>query len=137
MGQPATREGLRRAGQIIRARRLALGLRQEDLAERVHVSRPLISNYERGTVQTPDPAVLARLERALGLAEGTLRQIAYGVPSPTIIIDDHEHQIDPTLHRIVDAYSSLRSPEARRKLAEYVEIYVAGMQRKEKEHDES
>lgn len=48
----------------IRARRLAAGMTQAELAREAQVSQPNLSAYENGR-RSPTPAVVARLERAL------------------------------------------------------------------------
>lgn len=64
-------------GPTIRARRLALGLTQEQLAERVstpadYVRQGEISRIESGRVKFPAPARLARIALALGMQPGDL-----------------------------------------------------------------
>lgn len=58
-------------GDAIRRLRIARGLSQRQLAEQVHVSRPLISYIEKGTVN-PSVASLQRLAEALDVPVGAL-----------------------------------------------------------------
>ena len=54
-------------GEIIQARRTALGLSQEGLAELVGVSRQAVSKWELGDA-VPDTDKLVPLARALGVS---------------------------------------------------------------------
>ena len=58
-------------GERIRARRLELGMKQDELAERLHVTRQTISNYERGSSE-PDLDTLQRLAEALAVNRNQL-----------------------------------------------------------------
>ncbi|MEE1525445.1 MAG: helix-turn-helix transcriptional regulator, partial [Lacticaseibacillus paracasei] len=51
--------------QVIRERRLALGLTQEELANKIGVSAPAVSKWEKG-VSYPDITLLPALARILG-----------------------------------------------------------------------
>jgi transcriptional regulator with XRE-family HTH domain len=55
-----------RMGERLRSQRLAKGLSQAQLAERVGVEQGSISKYEGGRIQI-DPSVLKRLSRELEL----------------------------------------------------------------------
>jgi predicted ATPase/transcriptional regulator with XRE-family HTH domain len=59
-------------GALLRHYRLAVGLSQEDLAERARMSVSGIGALERGVRQTPYPATVARLARALALPEAEI-----------------------------------------------------------------
>ena len=54
-------------GSIIAARRRELGLTQEELADRVQVTRQSISNIERGK-QIPSYTILIRITSILGIS---------------------------------------------------------------------
>ena len=54
-------------GKRLRAQRAALGLKQDELAARLFVTRQTISNYERG-LSEPDLDTLRRLAEALEIA---------------------------------------------------------------------
>ena len=58
-------EHRRRLGNEIRKRRIALGLSQEELAERVDCHRNYVGNVERGE-QNATIDMVARFARALG-----------------------------------------------------------------------
>jgi transcriptional regulator with XRE-family HTH domain len=58
-------------GRVIRFRRKALGLTQEELAERAGLGRHAIQLYEQG-LREPKASVLIRLAAALGLGVGDL-----------------------------------------------------------------
>ena len=62
---------MKELGERIRARRIELGIKQEQLADRIHVTRQTISNYERGTSE-PDLDTLRGLAEALDLDLGQL-----------------------------------------------------------------
>ena len=57
--------------QVIRERRLALGLTQEELANKIGVSAPAVSKWEKG-VSYPDITLLPALARILGTDVNTL-----------------------------------------------------------------
>jgi|SRR5579859_1290074 len=68
-------------GALLRRARLAAGLSQEGLAERVHLSREAISTLERGTRRAPRQETIDLLADALGLApteRARLQQVARG-----------------------------------------------------------
>ena len=69
---------MKELGERIRARRIELGLKQEDLAERLAVTRQTISNYERGTSE-PDLDTLQKLAEALQI---DLNQLLKGEKAP-------------------------------------------------------
>jgi transcriptional regulator with XRE-family HTH domain len=60
-------------GELLRRRRLAAHLTQEELAERSGLSARSVRNLERGRVRFPRPASLRLLGSALGLAGEDLR----------------------------------------------------------------
>lgn len=60
-----------RIGERIRDLRIEAGLRQQDLAERLNVSIPAISNYENGVHQI-DADDLPRFAEALGVKPAAL-----------------------------------------------------------------
>jgi len=59
-------------GRRIAARRVALDLRQEDLAKRVGVTRPTISYWETGNVKDMKGRNLAKLCTVLGVTDDWL-----------------------------------------------------------------
>ena len=59
-------------GRRIAARRVALDMRQSDLAKKVGVTRPTISYWETGNVKDMKGRNLAKLCAALGVTDGWL-----------------------------------------------------------------
>lgn len=55
-------------GQEVRRLRLQAGMTQEDLAERLDVTRVTISQIENGRNRRPSDSILTGLERTLGLS---------------------------------------------------------------------
>src|SRR5215470_12129890 len=72
-------------GALLRRNRLAVGLSQEELAERAHLSREAISTLERGTRRAPRRETIDLLADALNLApleHARLHQVARGQVAP-------------------------------------------------------
>ena len=61
----------RRVGQNLRRAREALGISQEDLADRAGLHRTYVSGVERG-VRNPTVTVLEKLAKALKVKSSTL-----------------------------------------------------------------
>lgn len=62
---------LENTAQLIRQRRRELGLTQETLAERIHVSAKAVSKWERGAGM-PDAAIVPELSAVLGVSAVSL-----------------------------------------------------------------
>lgn len=62
---------LERLGRLIRSRRLALGISQEELGTRTHLDRTYVSGVERG-VRNPSFTALAKLVEGLGISLSSL-----------------------------------------------------------------
>jgi SOS-response transcriptional repressor LexA len=78
-------------GQIIRNRRKELGLTQDQLARRIDISKPYLSNIETGAVSNPpSDTVLANMERVLEIGAGELRHLAHLERTPSDIRQEHE-----------------------------------------------
>ncbi len=78
-------------GEVIRRRREELGLTQDQVAPRVGISKPYLSNIETDRVKNPpSDGVLRKLERALEFAQGELRRIAHLVRTPLDVRQEHE-----------------------------------------------
>ena len=58
-------------GEIIRERRLAAGISQEELAARAAIHRTYVSQLERG-LKSPTVAILAKVANALGTSPSRL-----------------------------------------------------------------
>jgi len=74
-------------GQLIRERRLALGMTQEQLEQRTGVSQTYISQIERGHTQRPEPATLRALSSVLGVPLRDLEIAAGWIVVETVIRD--------------------------------------------------
>jgi repressor LexA len=79
-------------GPLIRARREALGLTQDQTADVAGISKPYLSNIETGRAKNPPSSrVLDGLESALGLPTGQLRRAAQLERTPAEVRQEHEH----------------------------------------------
>jgi transcriptional regulator with XRE-family HTH domain len=68
----------KKLADVVRDRRNELRLTQDQLGEMVGVTKQQISNIEQGKTELPSPAVMARLARALQVAEfDLLRSVGY------------------------------------------------------------
>jgi len=78
-------------GEVVRQRREELSLTQDQVAVRVGISKPYLSNIETERVKNPpsDP-VINRLEQALQFGQGELRRIADLVRTPLDVRQEHE-----------------------------------------------
>jgi transcriptional regulator with XRE-family HTH domain len=65
----ASRDRIGGSGEMVRSRRLAVGLTQEQLAEMSGLSVRAISDIERGVTSRPRSSSAALLDSVLGLAE--------------------------------------------------------------------
>jgi len=80
-----------RLGEAVRKRRKQLELTQEQLALRVGISKPYLSNVETERAKNPpsDPVVI-RLERELGFYVGELLRVAHIGRSPADVRQENE-----------------------------------------------
>ena len=86
-------------GKIIRKRRSELGLTQDQVAERVGISKPYLSSIETGRVKNPPTdGVLEALEEALGFEPGDLLRIGHLVRTPPDIVREFEEQTAQLQH---------------------------------------
>jgi len=86
---------LQRFGQLIRETRQRRGLKSEELAQRIGVSKSVMSYIETArTKSMPEPELLTRLALALGLSKRTMLE-ALGYLDPA---DDNEHTIAVDAH---------------------------------------
>lgn len=75
-------EQAKRLGDVLRARREALGFSLRQLKERCGIDDGLLSRMEQGQILTPSPDKLARLAEALDVRMADLYAMAdYAVPS--------------------------------------------------------
>ena len=86
-----------RLAGLVRARRERLHLTQQELAQRIGVSRSEISEIEAGRIQHPRPGVFARLGKVLGVpgaallaAVGYAASEAAGIPGAIEIEEAEE-----------------------------------------------
>lgn len=78
-------------GKLIRGRREELGLTQDQVAPRVGISKPYLSNIETGRVRNPPTdGVLEKLEQVLEFPEGALMKMAHIVRTPPDVRQEHE-----------------------------------------------
>lgn len=78
-------------GQVIRQRREALGMTQDQVAEQVGISKPYLSNIETGRAKNPPTAgVLRRLEAVLGFEDTVLTKAADLARTPVPVRQEHE-----------------------------------------------
>ena len=69
-------------GSLIRIRRLAAGLTQQELADLAQVSLGTVRDLEQGRTRHPRGASVARLAGALGLNAARLQTLTQGTPEP-------------------------------------------------------
>lgn len=95
-------------GKVVRARRKALALSQEQLARLAEVSRTTIRNIESDRVD--EARTWQKVERALGWASGSADEIRHGrvprslLPEPAVkilaaLVLDEGHTAGPSLHQ--------------------------------------
>lgn len=97
---------LKQMGQRILARRKALGLTQDDLAERIGVTPPMISNLEQGK-KAIRPDNLAKVCKALGLSADF---VLYGGDTHSyvdVVIEKLMHLSDDELQIVSDMIDAL------------------------------
>lgn len=82
-------------GKNIRDARLAAGLTQDELAERVHVARQTVSNYETG-FSRPDVDMLVLLSDALGVS---IDALVRGGEEPKAAPGEGQRRPAPTVDR--------------------------------------
>lgn len=102
---------LKRMGQRILARRKALGLTQDDLAEMIGVTPPMISNLEQGK-KAIRPDNLAKVCKALGLSADF---VLYGGDTQSLIdvvAEKLPHLTDDELHIVNDMIDALNKNRA-------------------------
>jgi DNA-binding SARP family transcriptional activator/DNA-binding XRE family transcriptional regulator len=78
-GRPGPNAGI---SPLIRLRRRAAGLTQQELADRAQISLGTVRDLEQGRTHRPGRGSLAKLARALGLDATRLQMLAQGTPEP-------------------------------------------------------
>ncbi|MDY6913506.1 MAG: XRE family transcriptional regulator [Planctomycetota bacterium] len=78
-------------GKIIRKRREALSLTQDQLAAQVRISKPYLSNIETAKAKNPPTdGILKSLESALNFPPGELTRLAHMARTPVDVRQEHE-----------------------------------------------
>ena len=78
-------------GEVVRRRREELSLTQDQVAPRVGISKPYLSNIETDRVKNPpSDGVLRKLEQALDFPVGELTKMAHLVRTPMDVRLEHE-----------------------------------------------
>ena len=92
-------------GIIIRQRREELNLTQDQVAARVDISKPYLSNIETGkTRNPPSDGILRALETVLGFPEGELVMLGHEAKTPRDVREKHELMVAEVnrLHAILN-----------------------------------
>ena len=95
---------LERFGQMIRSLRIERNLTQQELADRMFVSRKTIGNWESGN-RLPDISMLARLARHLGVETYELLDVMYddeGEPPVVIVVEQDAQALNGFVRLISD-----------------------------------
>lgn len=108
-------------GQVIRKRRQEKDMTQDDVAARVNISKPYLSNIETEKVKNPpSDRVIALLEQALSFTPGELKRMAHEFRTPLDIRTEHE-QMAAEVERLRGLVKGMASgqikPDAGRKAA--------------------
>jgi transcriptional regulator with XRE-family HTH domain len=69
-------------GSLVRIRRRAAGLTQQELADLAQVSLGTVRDLEQGRTHHPRPGSMTRLAGVLGLDPARLQTLARGTPEP-------------------------------------------------------
>ena len=78
-------------GTIVRQRREGMSMTQDQVAARVGISKPYLSNIETDKVKNPPTdGVLLGLERALKFEQGQLLRLAHMARTPLDVREEHE-----------------------------------------------
>jgi transcriptional regulator with XRE-family HTH domain len=109
-------------GQRIRIQRLAAGLSQSELAERIGVTFQQVQKYEKGTNRV-GAGRLTKIARVLNVPVGsffdgreTIDQVAQqGLESPLAAM------AQPYAYRLMRAYASISDPDLRLTIVDFVE----------------
>jgi transcriptional regulator with XRE-family HTH domain len=120
-------------GQRIRIQRLAAGLSQSELAERIGVTFQQVQKYEKG-MNRVGAGRLTKIARVLNVPVGSffdgreeIEQVALqGFDSPLAAM------AQPYAYRLLRAYATISDPDLRQTIVEFVErtanqSFVAGL----------
>ena len=97
----------KKVGERIRQKRKALGLSQEELAERMHVTAALISNYENGKVD---------------IKSSVMRELANILGSSVAYLMDGDPEIDADIKNLIRIYLTLGRPNVQKVALEQMKI---------------
>ena len=97
-------------GLLIRGRRMELGLTQQELAERLHITNSAVSKWERG-LSAPDISLLPEIAKELDITVAEL----IGVESPHEVQDEVEKSVQEAL-RYSEKEAARRKRIARRRI---------------------
>jgi len=103
-------------GEIIRQRREESGLTQDQLAGRIGISKPYLSNIETGKARNPpSDTVLRALERGLKFEPGQLTHIAHLARTPMDVRQEHE-LLEAEVQKLRSVIKGLLSQAPRKEL---------------------
>ena len=103
-------------GDVVRTRRLAAGLTEDDAARKAGISRPAWSDIERGAVRRPRVRTLESIARALGVELDDLRSQT----TPDIDPDD------PKRDALLQLWGALPARDRDELMADMVRRMLAG-----------
>src|SRR5450759_4268265 len=87
-------------GDIVRQRRRELSLTQDEVAERIGISKPYLSNIETGRAKNPPSDKVVRgLELALNFKPGQLQALADMAWTP-LEVRKHQEDMEAELERL-------------------------------------
>ena len=96
-----------KVGERIKLKRKAMGLSQEELAERMHVTAALISNYENDTVD---------------IKSSVMRQLAEHLGTTVAYLMDGDPEIDTDIKNLISVYLMLGRPNVQKVALEQMKI---------------
>ena len=94
-------------GQRIKQKRKALGFSQEELAERMHVTAALISNYENDKVD---------------IKSSVMRELAEYLDTTVAYLMDGDPEIDSDIKNLISVYLMLGRPNVQKVALEQMKI---------------
>ncbi len=94
-------------GERIRLKRKSMGLSQEELAERMHVTAALISNYENDKVD---------------IKSSVMRELAEHLGTTVAYLIDGDPEIDTDIKNLISVYLMLGRPNVQKVALEQMKI---------------
>ena len=98
-------------GERIRLKRKSMGLSQEELAERMHVTAALISNYENDKVD---------------IKSSVMRELAENLNTSVAYLMDGDPEIDTDIKNLISVYMMLGRPNVQKVALEQMKILNGG-----------